>query len=135
MNFEDIFICTTDTVTGIGGPVNENTLKCIYYLKNRPISKKIIILVGSIEQARAFKEWNNEADDFAAKYWPGAYSIIVNGQGFRMPNNSQLCQFLLKNGPMYVTKALTFLVKIQSIYQKLINIFPLVKNVYDLWQR
>ncbi len=35
MNFEDIFICTTDTVTGIGGPVNENTLKCIYYLKNR----------------------------------------------------------------------------------------------------
>ncbi len=50
MNFEDIFICTTDTVTGIGGPVNENTLKCIYYLKNRPISKKIIILVGSIEQ-------------------------------------------------------------------------------------
>lgn len=130
MNFEDIFICTTDTVTGIGGPVNENTLKCIYYLKNRPISKKIIILVGSIEQARAFKEWNNEADDFAAKYWPGAYSIIVNGQGFRMPNNSQLCQFLLKNGPMYVTSA-------NISGQDPIDIseankyFPLVKNVYD----
>nr|WP_307927395.1 Sua5/YciO/YrdC/YwlC family protein [Mycoplasmopsis bovis] len=137
MNFEDIFICTTDTVTGIGGPVNENTLKCIYYLKNRPISKKIIILVGSIEQARAFKEWNNEADDFAAKYWPGAYSIIVNGQGFRMPNNSQLCQFLLKNGPMYVNiSANNFWSRSNSIYQKLINIFPLVKNALCiLWQR
>ncbi|RXE94548.1 Sua5/YciO/YrdC/YwlC family protein, partial [Enterococcus faecalis] len=56
--------------------------------------------------------------------------IIVNGQGFRMPNNSQLCQFLLKNGPMYVTSA-------NISGQDPIDIseankyFPLVKNVYD----
>ncbi|CBH40686.1 Sua5/YciO/YrdC/YwlC family protein [Mycoplasmopsis agalactiae] len=130
MDFNDIFICTTDTVTGIGGPVNDNTLKSIYYLKNRPISKKIIILVGSVGQAREFKEWNHEADEFAAKYWPGAYSVIVNNQGFRMPNNLKLCQFLIKNGPMYVTSA-------NISGQEPIDIseaskyFPLVKNVYD----
>ncbi|MGV2392448.1 UNVERIFIED_CONTAM: Sua5/YciO/YrdC/YwlC family protein [Campylobacter lari] len=56
MNFDEIFVCTTDTVNGIGGPVNQNTLDCLYYLKNRDISKKIIILVGSIEQAKKFSQ-------------------------------------------------------------------------------
>ncbi len=47
-----------------------------------------------------------------------------------MPNNSQLCQFLLKNGPMYVTSA-------NISGQDPIDIseankyFPLVKNA--LW--
>ncbi|WP_029513494.1 L-threonylcarbamoyladenylate synthase [Mycoplasmopsis primatum] len=130
MDFKDIFICTTDTVTGIGGPINQNTLECLYWLKNRPISKKIMILVGSIEQAKKFKEWNNVANEFALKYWPGAYSIIVNNQGFRMPNNKKLCEFLNKNGPMYVTSA--NISGQEPIDIKCANkIFPDVVHVYD----
>ncbi len=48
-----------------------------------------------------------------------------------MPNNSQLCQFLLKNGPMYVTSANISGQDPIDISEVLINIFPLVKNVYD----
>lgn len=48
MDFNDIFICIIDIVIGIGGLVNDNMLKSIYYFKNRFISKKIIILVGLV---------------------------------------------------------------------------------------
>ncbi|APJ38584.1 L-threonylcarbamoyladenylate synthase [Mycoplasmopsis pullorum] len=104
-NFDDIFIFTTDTVTGIACKINDQSLEKIYFLKNRPFEKKIMILVGSLEQARSFKQWNEKADQFANKHWPGAFSVIVNDQGFRMPNCPQLCEFLLQNGPMYATSA------------------------------
>ncbi|OAB48862.1 Sua5/YciO/YrdC/YwlC family protein [Mycoplasmopsis gallinarum] len=126
----DIFICSTDTVTGIGGPINQNTLDKIYELKQRPKNKKIMIVVGSIEQARNFKEWNYEADRFAQKYWPGAYSIVINNQGFRMPNNKMLCDFLLKNGPMYLTSA-NISGQNPIKLSEASKVFPEVKNIYD----
>ncbi|QKT05569.1 Sua5/YciO/YrdC/YwlC family protein [Mycoplasma sp. OR1901] len=129
-NFDDIVICTTDTVVGIGGKVNDQVLEKIYFLKNRPANKKVIILVGSIEQANNFKEFNQQANEVAQKYWPGATSIIVNGQGFRMPNNKKLIDFLLKNGPHYMTSANKSgfpPIKIEEAKQ----VFPEVKNVYN----
>ncbi|AIA29497.1 hypothetical protein MCAL160_0507 [Mycoplasmopsis californica HAZ160_1] len=131
--FKNLFITTTDTVCGIGGPVNQNTLELIYLLKQRPIDKKIIILVGSIEQARTFKEWNDQAEEFALNYWPGNYSLIVNGQGFRMPNQAGLIEFLCQNGPMYVSSA-------NISGQSPINIkqasaiFPQISNIYNFGQ-
>lgn len=130
MNLNTIFICDTDTVCGLGGPINDNTLKTIFELKQRPLNKKIMILVGSIEQAKQFKEWNNEATEWAKQYWPGAFSIIVNNQGFRMPKCSQLCQFLINNGPMYVTSAnISGYLPIELSEAE--KIFPQVKNIYS----
>ncbi|UVD81588.1 Sua5/YciO/YrdC/YwlC family protein [Mycoplasma iguanae] len=103
-NYDKIFITTTDTLVGIGCFDYEN-LELIYELKKRPFDKKIIILVGSIEQARKFKNWNQQADELAKKYWPGPVSLIVNGQGFRMPNQQGLIDFLLEKGPAFVTSA------------------------------
>ncbi|WP_029512988.1 Sua5/YciO/YrdC/YwlC family protein [Mycoplasmopsis iners] len=129
MKYEDIFICNTDTVCGIGGPINQKTLDEIYELKKRPRNKKIMILVGSLEQAKEFSQWNDKASQWALKYWPGAYSIIVNGQGFRMPKNEELCAFLLKNGPMYMTSAnLSGMSPIEI--EQAGEIFPEVKKVY-----
>ncbi|WP_027120800.1 Sua5/YciO/YrdC/YwlC family protein [Mycoplasmopsis lipofaciens] len=129
MNYSKLFICTTDTVTGLGGPIEQNTLDCIYKLKERPKNKKIMILVGSIEQARKFQQWNTTADDLAKKYWPGAVSIIANNQGFRMPKDKSLCKFLLKHGAMYVTsanKSGQMPIDIRDSYK----IFPEITNVF-----
>lgn len=131
--YADIFITTTDTVCGIGGPINDETLNKLYVLKHRPANKKIMILVGSIEQARQFKQWNNEADEFAKKYWPGNYSIVVNNQGFRMPNQQGLINFLLDKGPMYVTSANISGCAPIEISQAA-SIFPQISNVYDFGQ-
>ncbi|QZE12257.1 L-threonylcarbamoyladenylate synthase [Mycoplasma sp. Ms02] len=105
MQNRDIYIFTTDTVCGIATPVKGGSLDKIYELKQRPFEKKIMILVGSIDQARSFEQWTSGADKWALKFWPGAYSIVVNDQGFRMPNNQKLCEFLLEKGPMFATSA------------------------------
>ncbi|MBU4690694.1 Sua5/YciO/YrdC/YwlC family protein [Mycoplasma sp. ES3157-GEN-MYC] len=131
--YEKIFITTTDTVCGIGGPISEETLETIYELKQRPAHKKIMILVGSLEQAQKFKEWNEEANNVALKFWPGAVSIVVNNQGFRMPNHPKLNEFLLKNGPMYVTSAnISGQEPIQINQAKIV--FPQITNVFNFGQ-
>lgn len=105
MEFDDLFICTTDTVCGLGGPVNKETLKKIYFLKNRNLEKKIMIVVANLKQAKSFENWNSAADKIALKYWPGAVSIVVGNQGFRMPKCPLLQKFLEEHGPMYLTSA------------------------------
>ncbi|WP_313770888.1 Sua5/YciO/YrdC/YwlC family protein [Mycoplasmopsis felis] len=76
--------------------MNPKTLELIYELKNRPLDKKIIILVGSMEQVQKFSEWNEEANSLALKLWPEPHTIIVNNQGFRTPNSRLLLEFLIK---------------------------------------
>ncbi|QNM93490.1 Sua5/YciO/YrdC/YwlC family protein [Mycoplasma sp. Pen4] len=128
--YDDIFICTTDTVPGIGGPVNNETLELIYTLKKRPLNKKVIILVGSIEQAQKFAQWTNEATELAKQKWPGAASIIVNDQGFRMPNNQLLIDYLLKNGPIYMSSANISGESVIDIKNAHL-VFPEVTKIYD----
>lgn len=129
-NFDDIIICSTDTVNGIGGPVNDSVLEKIYYLKKRPIDKKIMILVSSIEQAKNFPQWNQKATEWAKKYWPGAFSIVVNNQGFRMPDNKQLLKYLEINGPHYMSSANISSEDVIELSQAN-TVFPMVKKVYD----
>ncbi|ENY68775.1 Hypothetical protein, Sua5/YciO/YrdC/YwlC family protein [Mycoplasmopsis bovigenitalium 51080] len=130
MKYNNLFISSTDTVCGIAGPICEQTLEQIYTLKKRNKNKKIIILVGSLEQARQFSQWNSEAEEFAKKYWPGAYSLIVNNQGFRMPNQPKLLEYLLKNGPVYMTSA-NISGQAPIKLKQAQDIFPQIKNIYD----
>ncbi|WGI36798.1 L-threonylcarbamoyladenylate synthase [Mesomycoplasma lagogenitalium] len=129
-DLNDVFITTTDTVVGIGVPVNSNNVEILYKLKNRNLSKKIIILVSSIEQARTFKQWNIDAEKMAHKYWPGATTLVVNDQGFRMPDQSGLLQLLEKLGPCYVTSA-NISGKQTLNLQEAQKTFFMIKKVYD----
>ena len=52
MEFKNVFITTTDTVAGIGAPMNKEGEDSLYFLKKRSRDKKLIILVSSIEQAK-----------------------------------------------------------------------------------
>ncbi|AKF41362.1 hypothetical protein MCANUFG4_03065 [Mycoplasmopsis canis UFG4] len=128
---EDIlFISTTDTVVGIGGIVSDETLDAIYKVKKRERNKKIIILVSSLEQARSFKEWTDEANELAKKVWPGAVSIIVNNQGFRMPNQKGLLELIDEIGPIYMSSANLSgqpVIKIEDSK----SVFPFITKVYN----
>ncbi|MGY6172598.1 L-threonylcarbamoyladenylate synthase [Candidatus Mycoplasma pogonae] len=127
--YQNIFLTTTDTVVGLGC-FDEKELPLLFELKQRPRHKKIIILVGSIDQARQFRQWNLKADLAAQKYWPGATTLIVNNQGFRMPNQAGLLKFLLKNGPAYVTSANISSQQPLSL-ESAQKIFSVIDNVYD----
>lgn len=128
--YKNIFITTTDTVLGIGCH-NENDIKLIFELKQRPENKKIIILFGSIDQARKHSLWNDNVLELAKKVWPGNTTLIINNQGFRVPKNPKLQNYLIKNGYAYVTSCnksgKSPILDIENAQK----IFPEIKNVYN----
>lgn len=129
--YNELIISTTDTVLGIGGKVNEKIKKLIYEIKGRDKNKKLIILVSSIKQARMFPEWNIQAEQYAKKYWPGATTLVVNNQGFRMPNQKKLLEYLEQNGPIYMSSCNLSNAPVCKTIEDAKLIFPEIKNIYN----
>lgn len=129
--YSELIISTTDTVLGIGGKVNEKIKKLIYEIKGRDENKKLIILVSSIKQARMFPEWNIQAEQYAKKYWPGAITLVVNNQGFRMPNQKKLLEYLDQNGPIYMSSCNLSNAPVCKTIEDAKLIFPEIKNIYN----
>ncbi|TPE57578.1 Sua5/YciO/YrdC/YwlC family protein [[Mycoplasma] falconis] len=129
--YNKLFISTTDTVLGIGGPVNDEVKDLIYEIKGRDRAKKLIILVGSIKQAKEFSQWNSQAEHYAKEFWPGATTLVVNDQGFRMPNQPKLIDYLLKNGPVYMSSCNLSNGPICRTLDNAKALFPEVVNVYN----
>lgn len=129
--YSELIISTTDTVLGIGGKVNEKIKKLIYEIKGRDENKKLIILVSSIKQARMFPEWNIQAEQYAKKYWPGATTLVVNNQGFRMPNQKKLLEYLDQNGPIYMSSCNLSNAPVCKTIEDAKLIFPEIKNIYN----
>ena len=129
--YNELIISTTDTVLGICGKVNEKIKKLIYEIKGRDENKKLIILVSSIKQARKFPEWNIQAEQYAKKYWPGATTLVVNNQGFRMPNQKKLLEYLEKNGPIYMSSCNLSNAPVCKTIEDAKLIFPKIKNIYN----
>ena len=107
--YSNLIITTTDTVLGLGGKINEEVKNNIYELKGRDRAKKLIILVASLKQAR----------------------IVVNDQGFRMPNQKLLLDFLEKNGPMYMTSCNISNAPVCKTIEEAKEIFPEITNIYN----
>lgn len=104
--YKQLFIMTTDTVVGIGAPVSKENKEAINYLKTRDKKKSLIIMVGSLEQARSFKEWDKKAEALAAEVWPGPVTIALNDKiALRMPDNTAIQNFIKQTGPIYSTSA------------------------------
>ena len=129
--YSELIISTTDTVLGLGGKVNEKIKKLIYEIKGRDENKKLIILVSSIKQARMFPEWNIQAEQYAKKYWPGATTLVVNNQGFRMPNQKKLLEYLEQNGPIYMSSCNLSNAPVCKTIEDAKLIFPEIKNIYN----
>lgn len=69
--YEKIFLATTDTVVGIGGPMNEETKKALNEIKKRPLEKQIVVLVSSTTMAKEYFGQNGfgiKASDLADRY-------------------------------------------------------------------
>ena len=131
LKYDELFLATTDTIVGIGGSISKENKQKIYDLKKRPLNKSLIIMVGSLAQARTIEGWNHKAEKFARQNWPGAVTLVINKNlAMRMPNCKQLCEFILKIGPIYMTSAnisgepsLSF----SDAKQK----FSMIKNYFD----
>ena len=103
--YNELIISTTDTVLGIGGKVNEKIKKLIYEIKGRDENKKLIILVST--------------------------TLVVNNQGFRMPNQKKLLEYLEQNGPIYMSSCNLSNAPVCKTIEDAKLIFPEIKNIYN----
>ncbi len=128
---DEIFITTTDTLIGIGSKINKNNLNNIYKLKQRSFNKKIIIMVGSIEQLLKIEKVDEKAMKYVNEFWPGPTTLIINNNSYRMPNQKGLLKLTLKEGPFFLTSANISGQKNCETIEEAKKTFPSVNKVYN----
>jgi len=78
INQGGIVVFPTDTVYGIGcDPYNKESVRKIYEIKSRDISKPLPVLVYSKEIAEQIAFFDEIAKKIAEKFWPGPLTIIL----------------------------------------------------------
>ena len=78
INQGGIIVFPTDTVYGIGcNPYNKDSVRKIYEIKSRDISKPFPVLVYSKEVAEKIAFFDEFTKKIAEKFWPGTLTIIL----------------------------------------------------------
>ena len=110
----------TDTVYGFAALVHdEAAIAKLYKIKERDQKKSIAVLLGDAEQAHLVAhEFPAKARRLAAKYWPGALTIIIRKKaglpadltsndlvGLRIPDHEFTRELIRRTGPLAVTSA------------------------------
>ena len=68
----------TETVYGLGADAtNDNAVALIFTAKGRPQFNPLIVHVETVSQAQTFGVFNDPATQLAAKFWPGALTLVV----------------------------------------------------------
>ncbi|MHA1728931.1 MAG: L-threonylcarbamoyladenylate synthase [Promethearchaeota archaeon] len=77
----------TDTVYGMGAdPLNIQSVKRIFFIKNRESNLGLPILVANLKEAQKVGIFTDYELKLAEKFWPGAFTIIVP---LKTPKNSE----------------------------------------------
>ncbi|MDR1697201.1 MAG: L-threonylcarbamoyladenylate synthase, partial [Rickettsiales bacterium] len=74
----------TDTVWGLGVLPTPAGCDALYEIKRRPREKHFIIMSDSVEHLPPLSP---RAAGLAARFWPGALTIIDGGVGYRIPES------------------------------------------------
>ncbi|MEK7218638.1 MAG: L-threonylcarbamoyladenylate synthase [Patescibacteria group bacterium] len=68
----------TETCYGFACDVSSlGAVANLFALKNRPYSSPVSVLFSSVEQAKEFVEWNDEAEALAKEHLPGPLTLIL----------------------------------------------------------
>jgi len=110
----------TDTVYGLAAELHSpQGILRLYEAKGRDESKAIPVLIGSVEQlVQVTDGLSGRASRLAARYWPGALTLVVPRRpdlpnelselptvGVRMPDHPFALELLRASGPLAVTSA------------------------------
>ncbi len=115
-----IIAIPTDTVYGFAALIHDkDAINKLYQIKERSQNKSIAVLLGDAEQAHlAAHEFPAKAQRLAARYWPGALTIIIRKKpdlpdnltsndlvGLRIPDHDFTRELIRLTGPLAVTSA------------------------------
>lgn len=110
----------TDTVYGLCAVAADRAaVERIYEIKARDPAQPIPLFVASIEQAELIVDMNDAARALAARFWPGALTIVLRKKpryesralaggasaGVRVPDDAALREIAAQLGPLTGTSA------------------------------
>jgi L-threonylcarbamoyladenylate synthase len=101
----------TDTVYGVGVTAERpDRLAALFDLKDRPLDKRIAILVAGLDQVASRYRVDERARALAARFWPGALTLVLpddagGTQGYRAPDHPVALELIRTAGPIYTTSA------------------------------
>jgi L-threonylcarbamoyladenylate synthase len=68
----------TETVYGLGAvATNDRAVAAIFAAKGRPRFNPLIVHVADAAAARTLGRWNDAAERLAARFWPGALTLVL----------------------------------------------------------
>ena len=70
----------TDTVYGLGCILEEKAVRKIFKIKNRRPDKPLPLLIADFAEALSLAHFSPTAREAAAKFWPGATTLILNAK-------------------------------------------------------
>lgn len=108
LNSGGVVVIPTDTVYGLAAhPSFPDAVERLYTIKGRESGKKIALLAADADAAGRFGvRFPASALDIVSKHWPGALTVVVDGEGFRVPDHSWTLRLLAKcGGVLRVTSA------------------------------
>lgn len=88
LNAGGVAVIPTDTVYGLAAhPSFPEAVERLYSIKGREKRKKIALLASDAAAVGAFIgcAMPRKACELAERHWPGALTMVVGGEGFRVP--------------------------------------------------
>ncbi len=91
----------------------------VFEIKGRDPAKPLPVFVGSLSQARAVAKFDSAAEKLAARFWPGALTLVLERRpgiewdlggdprtvGLRWPESAFLSELCARSGPITGTSA------------------------------
>lgn len=108
LNSGGVAVIPTDTVYGLAAhPAFPDAVERLYTIKGRESGKKIALLASGAEAVGAFGcPIRGMASDLAERHWPGALTMVLGDEGFRVPDHLWTRRLLAKcGGVLRVTSA------------------------------
>ena len=105
LNAGGVAVIPTDTVYGLAAhPDFPAAVARLYTIKARAANKPIALLASDAPAAAKFI--GEDASRLGAKYWPGALTIVSQGEGLRIPDHDWTRELLRRcGGVLRVTSA------------------------------
>ena len=108
LNRGGVAIIPTDTVYGLAArPDRPSAVERLYSIKGRDAAKPIALLASDLEAVERYGfKIGGKAWELAEKHWPGALTIVVDGEGFRVPAHEKTRRLISEcGGVLRVTSA------------------------------
>jgi len=108
LNRGGVAVIPTDTVYGLAAhPRFPAAVEALYAIKGRAHRKPIALLAADAAAAASYVGgFPGPAKDLAARFWPGALTLVVKGEGFRVPAHDWTRRLLARcGGVLRVTSA------------------------------